>query len=312
MADEAAKQDTSEAAAEPSVAVETRRGIRATMIMLAVSVVLAFVKILAGILGNSYALIADGMESVLDVFSAVVVWSGLRIAKEPPDKDHPFGHGKAEPLAALAVSMILLLGAVVIAVQSIREILTPHYAPAPFTLIVLFAVIIIKEILFRFGHGVGDDVGSSAVKTDAWHHRSDAITSAAAAVGISIALYKGKGYEMADDWAALLACAVIAYNGIRLLRGALSEIMDSAPPPEIQEKILEIAGGIDGVRSLHHTRVLKTGLTYFVDIQIRVDADLTVRSGHEIAHDVKEAIMASDLKILDVSIHVEPEGMPEN
>ncbi|GMV82447.1 MAG: cation efflux system protein [Planctomycetota bacterium] len=282
------------------------RGVRATLIGIAVSSLLAAVKIAAGILGNAYALIADGLESILDIFSALAVWQGLRIAAAPPDEEHPFGHGKAEALSALAAALALLGGAILIGVQSVREILTPHHAPAPWTLLVLIAVVAAKEALFRFGDRVARDVGSTAVRSDAWHHRSDALTSLAAFVGIGLAWYLGPGYEAADDWAALLACGVILFNGVKLLRTAVREVMDTAPPPEVEAEVRRLAAQVEGVRALDKCKVLKSGLAYFVDLQIRVNGDLSVREGHAIAHCVKDALMQSALGVLDVAVHVEP------
>jgi cation diffusion facilitator family transporter len=273
---------------------------------MAVNVVLAIVKIVTGIVGNSYALIADGIESTADIVSSLVVWTGLKISSQPPDDDHPFGHGKAESLAGMAVALALLAAAVFIGVQSVREIHTPHHAPAWFTLLVLALVIGTKETLFRFVFKVGDELTSTAVKGDAWHHRSDAITSAAAFVGISIALIGGKGYESADDWAALLACAVILFNGFSIFRAALGEIMDAAVPSPIQKQIRELASSVPGVVRVEKCRIRKSGLGLFVEIHVEVDGDLTVRRGHEIAHDVSSQLKASPLFIQDVVVHVEP------
>ena len=198
-------------------------------------------KFIGGILGNSYALIADAVESMTDIFSSFVVWRGLSVAIQPPDSNHPYGHGKAEPLAASFVSLTLLAAALGIAIQAIREILRPHLIPRPFTLWLLLAVVIIKESLFRFAFRVGNQTSSSAVRADAWHHRSDAITSAAAGIGIAIALWGGKGYESADDWAALFASGFIAWNGIRLLKPAVDELMDALPSEAMQKEIAAIA-----------------------------------------------------------------------
>ncbi len=254
----------------------------------------------------SYALIADGIESTLDIFSTTVVWGGLKVAARPPDKDHPFGHGKAEPLAALVVAMTLLATAIGLAIQSVREILTPHHAPAPFTLFVLLGVIATKEILFRFNFKIGEDIHSTAVQGDAWHQRSDAITSAAAFVGISIALLAGEGYESSDDWAALLACGVIGWNGWRLLRAAIAEVMDAAPPPELPAKIRAVAKELPEVVDVEKCRVRKSGLTYFVDIHVMVDGEISVTVGHDIAHRVKHRLLTSSLNVSDVTVHIEP------
>src|SRR5437762_9170736 len=202
---------------------------RIALLGLLINVVLASVKIVAGVIGHAYVLIADGIESALDIAGSLVIWGGLRFAARPPDETHPYGHGKAEPIAAVVVAFGVLAAAAGLAIESVREILTPHHGPAPFTLAILIVVIVVKEFLFRYVNRIGRHVESTAVQTDAWHHRSDALTSAAAFIGISIALIGGEGWQSADDWAALFACAVIAANGYRLLKPALSEIMDTAP-----------------------------------------------------------------------------------
>ncbi|HOB73370.1 MAG TPA: cation diffusion facilitator family transporter [Phycisphaerae bacterium] len=285
------------------------RGRQSILAGLVVNILLAATKTVAGLLGHSYALVADGIESAADVFSSVIVWSGLRIAAAPRDASHPYGHGKAEPLAAMVVALLLLGAAVWIAVQSLREIRDPHQAPALFTLPVLVGVVIIKELMFRYIVTVGQDIESLAVKTDAWHHRSDALTSAAAFVGISIALLGGPGYESADDWAALLASAVIAYNGYRLFMPALHEVMDAAPQSHVEAEIRRSAAQVLQVAAIEKCFVRKMGFEYYVDIHVEVDGSLTVREGHEIAHQVKEAIRRAHPRVADVLVHIEPEGI---
>jgi cation diffusion facilitator family transporter len=288
------------------LAAPARKGARIAALAIAVSVLLAFVKISSGVIGNAYALIADGVESILDVFSAAVVWGSLRIAAAPPNERFPYGYGRVEPLAGLVVAITLLATALGIAIQSVREILIPRHAPAPFTLIVLVLVVVAKEILFRRMLRTGRTIGSSAVTNDAWHHRSDAITSAAAFVGISIAVLKGKGYESADDWAALVACLVIAFNGARMLRSSLAESLDAALPAEYEEQVRSIAASVVGVSDIEKCRVRKSGLGMFVELHVVVDGGVSVREGHRIGHGVKDALLASNLGILDVAVHVEP------
>src|SRR6266705_4607255 len=225
----------------------SRAGARVALLGLVMNVVLASVKIVAGVVGHAYVLIADGMESALDVGGSIVIWGGLTVAARPPDRTHPYGHGKAEPLAALVVAICVLAAAIGLAIESVREILTPHHGPAPFTLVILVVVIVIKETLFRYVNRIGRDLESTAVKTDAWHHRSDALTSAAAFSGISVALIGGKGWQSADDWAALFACAVIAANGVRLFRPALYEIMDTAPGGPIVVSVRNAAAAVPGL-----------------------------------------------------------------
>jgi len=283
------------------------RGERVTLIGLAISVVMAAVKIGGGLLGRSHALIADGVESLLDVLGSSIVWGTLRYAARPPDEKHPYGHGKAEPLAALVTASVLVLASIGIAIESIREINTPRTVPAPFTLVILIIVVIVKELLGRFLLREGRDIGSRAVETDAWHHRSDAITSLAAFIGISIALWKGGPYAAADDWAALFACAIIGYNGVTLFRAALDDVMDAAQPPTVEARIREIAMTVPGVIGTHKLHVRRSGMTLLADLDVVVDGDMSVRRGHEIAHDVKGALLASDLGILNVVVHVEPE-----
>jgi cation diffusion facilitator family transporter len=284
-----------------------QRGARVALGGMMVNVVLAAAKISAGLFGNSYVLIADGIESALDIAGSVVIWGGLKFAARPPDRTHPYGHGKAEPLAAGLVAMGVLLASVALAVQSVREILTPHHGPAPFTLVVLIVVIVVKESLYRFVIRLGRDVGSTAVKTDAWHHRADALTSSAAFLGISVALIGGEKWYSADDWAALFACAVIATNGWQLLFPALHEILDSAPRGEIVATIEQAATSVAGVVEVEKCLVRKMGIAFYVDLHVAVDGAISVRDGHDIAHKVKDAIKSTDPRIADVLVHVEPE-----
>lgn len=282
------------------------RGMRSTIVGIIANAVLVLVKGVAGFLGNSYALIADAIESSSDVFSSLIVWMGLKIASKPADADHPYGHGKAEPLAAAIVALALFGSAILIAFQSIREIRVPHYTPAPFTLWVLVFVILTKEVLFRFVFKVGADVHSTAVKADAWHHRSDAITSAAVFVGILIALIGGKGYENADDWAALFASFIILFNAYRMLKPAVAELMDTLPSPDIERNVRKVASSVDGVLDLGKCFVRKVGFDYYVDLHVKVDGKTSVRKSHKISHEVKDAICQSNPRIGDVLVHIEP------
>lgn len=279
-------------------------GIRSTLFGILVNALLAGAKGVAGIFGNSYALIADAVESTSDIVTSLIVLGGLRFAQRPPDADHPYGHGKAEPLAAMAVAIALLAAAVGIAVLSVREILTPHHIPEPFTLWVLGGVVVVKEGLFRFVWRTGDRTGSGAVKADAWHHRSDAITSLAAAVGIGAALYWR--YAPADDWAALVAAGIIGVNGVRLLKPALMEITDAAPPAEVEGRVREVAGAVPGVVGLDKCFIRKMGFDLYVDIHVVVDGGLSVKEGHDIAHRVKDALRAAMPRVADALVHIEP------
>jgi len=281
-------------------------GIRASLGAVLVSVGLGAVKIITGFLGHSYALVADGIESMLDVVGGLVVAGSLKIASQPPSEEYPFGYGKVEPAAALVIATGLFAAAIGIAIQCIREIRTPHHSPAAFTLVVLVIVVVAKELMFRSLFRTGESIASSALRTDAWHHRSDSLTSLAAFIGISIALFMGEEYASADDWAALFAAGVIAFNGVRLFRTAWREIIDASLPDAVIEEIRETARRVEGVAGIDMCRVRKSGMGTWVDIHVEVHGDMTVRDGHEIAHRVKDALMGTRHNVMDAIVHVEP------
>lgn len=270
--------------------------------------VLACVKFAGGIWGGTYALIADGVESLLDVFSSALVWAGFHVASRPPDDDHPYGHGKAEPLAALAVGVAILGAAVWIAVHAVREIVTPHGSPHWATLPLLAGIVLVKGWFSRRMARAGEQEGSTGLGAEAWHHYSDAITSAAAFVGIAIAVVMGEGYESADDWAALIACGVIVFNGVAIFNRALGDVMDMAVPQAFENEVRAVAGAVAGVAGIDKCRVRKSGLSHLVDIHVEVNPRLSVYDGHAIAHAVKDALLGSVLRISDVSVHIEPAG----
>lgn len=267
---------------------------------------LAIVKGVTGIFGNSYALIADAIESTTDVFASLLVLFGLRYSARPADENHPYGHGRVEPLITFAVVGFLVISATIIVMESIDNIQTPHKVPKPYTLIVLAAIIVIKEIFYRFISKKSDETKSSSLKADAWHHRSDAITSLMAFIGISIALFMGKGYETADDWAALFASGFILYNAYLILRPALGEIMDEHLYDDMVEEIREISQKEKGVIETEKCYIRKTGMTFHVDLHVIVDGKLSVNEGHEIAHNLKDRLLHEMPEIADVLIHIEP------
>lgn len=283
-----------------------KAGMKSTLVGIVANLLLGIIKGVAGFFGNSYALIADAIESLSDVAGSFMVWAGLKVSIKAPDVDHPYGHGKAEPIAAFLVSLSLFIAAIVIIVHSIQNIFTPHELPETFTLWVLVLVIVTKEFLFKKVFDVGESIESVAVKSDAWHHRSDAITSVGTFIGISIALLGGQGYESADDWAALLTSFIIIYNSYRIGKPALSEIMDVAPPEELVEKIKNIALTANEVKAIDKCYVRKMGFDYYVDIHVVVDGNLTVKAGHAIAHDVEEKLFEAPLRIQGANVHIEP------
>jgi cation diffusion facilitator family transporter len=281
-----------------------RRGIRAAQIGMLLNAALAIIKLLTGLVGHSYALIADGIESVADIFSSLVVWGGLRIATRSADSEYPFGYGKAEALAAAIVALMLLGAAIGIAVESVREIMTPHHIPAPFTLAVLVGVMIVKEVLSRRVRAIGRDVGSTAVRADAVHHRADAITSAAAFVGISLALVFQ--WAPADDYAALLAATIIAYNGVGALRPAIADLMDRAPGQDLLRRVAAAATAVQDVRAIEKLKVRKVGMGYYVDLHVQAEPAMSLQDAHVLSGRVKSAIRDAVPEVQGALIHMEP------
>ncbi len=280
--------------------------IRTTYFSIIGNTCIAIIKGIAGIFGNSFALFADAIESLTDIFASILVLFGLKYANRPADKNHPYGHGRAEPLITFLVVGFLVTSATIIAYESIINIGTQHELPKLWTLFVLGPLIIWKEISYRLVIKKAMETNSSSLKADAWHHRSDAITSIAAFIGISIALYFGKGYESADDWAALLAAVFIFYNSYLIFRPALSEIMDEHVHDELIEKIRNVSIKVDGVLDTEKCFIRKAGMKYHVDLHAIVDGNITVKIGHEIAHNLKDTLRKDIPQLGHVLIHVEP------
>ena len=282
------------------------KAVKATYFSIVGNTCLAIIKGIAGYFGNSYALIADAIESTTDIFSSFLVLFGIKYSNRPADKNHPYGHGRADPLITFLVVGFLIASAVLIAHDSIINIRTPHSLPKSWTLFVLGAIIIWKEISFRLVFKRGKETNSSSLKADAWHHRSDAITSVAAFIGISIALFLGKGYESADDWAALFASGFIIYNSYLILRPALGEIMDEHVYDDLIETIRQVSLKVEGVIDTEKCFIRKSGMIYHVDLHATVDANISVKEGHEIAHILKDTLRLEIPELGHVLIHIEP------
>jgi cation diffusion facilitator family transporter len=280
--------------------------IKATYFSLIGNALLAIIKGLAGFFGNSYALIADAIESTTDIFSSFLVLFGIKYSNRPADDNHPYGHGRAEPLITFLVVGFLITSATIIAYESILNIGTPHNLPKPWTLIILFFIIIWKEISFRLVMKRSEETNSSSLKADAWHHRSDAITSVAAFIGISIALLLGKGYESADDWAALFASGFILYNSYLIFRPALGEIMDEHLYDDLILDIRQVSHKVDGVIDTEKCFIRKAGMKYHVDLHAIVNANISVKEGHDIAHKLKDTLREQIPQLGHVLIHIEP------
>ncbi|MFY8127786.1 MAG: cation diffusion facilitator family transporter [Chitinophagaceae bacterium] len=280
--------------------------IKITFLSIASNAILAIIKAVAGFAGNSYALVADALESTADIFSSLLVLFGLKYSNKPADDNHPYGHGKAEPLITFLVVGFLIISATIIAYVSIQNIQTPHELPKPWTLFVLIPLIIWKEISFQLVMKKAKEINSSSLMAEAWHHRSDAITSVAALIGISIALYFGKGYETADDWAALFASGFIFYNSYLIFRPALSEIMDEHVYDDLIEDIRKISLTVDGIIGTEKCFIRKSGMKFHVDLHATVDASITVKLGHHIAHVLKDTLRHELPQLGHVLIHIEP------
>lgn len=286
----------------------SNKAIQITYVSLFGNIAMALVKWFVGYFGNSYALIADAIESTTDIFASLLLLIALYYSSRPADDNHPYGHGKAEPLITFLVVGFLILSSIIITYQSIQNILTPHQTPKGYTLYVLGVIILIKEGFYRVVVKKSKETHSSALKADAWHHRSDAITSLAAFIGISIAIYMGKGYETADDWAALLAAAFILYNSFLIFRPALGEIMDEHVYEDLVLEIRTAAKHVSGVIDTEKCFIRKTGFHYYVDLHVIVKSTLTVKEGHEISHQLKDYLKLQIPQVANVLIHIEPDN----
>jgi len=285
---------------------KSHTAIRTTYYSIAANTCLALIKGLAGIFGNSYALIADAIESTTDIFSSILVLLGLKYAEKPADANHPYGHGKIEPLVTFIVVAFLVTSATIIAYESIQNIQTPHKTPKAWTLIILGLIILGKELMYRFVNKKSKETNSSSLRADAWHHRSDAVTSIAAFIGISIAVYFGEGYEAADDWAALFASAFILYNSYLIFRPALGEIMDEHIYDELIKEIRTVAISVDGILGTEKCFIRKAGMQYHVDLHAIVNGQITVTEGHDLSHRLKDELYNKIPHLGRILIHIEP------
>ncbi len=280
--------------------------VKATYFSIISNASLALIKGLAGIFGNSYALIADAIESTTDIFASILVLFGIKYSNKPADDNHPYGHGRAEPLITFLVVGFLIASAVIIAHESIVNIQIPHNLPKSWTLYILGAIIFWKEFSFRLVMKRSIETNSSSLKADAWHHRSDAITSVAAFIGISTALFMGKGYESADDWAALFASGFILYNSYLIFRPALGEIMDEHLYDDLVVAIRKVALEVEGIVGTEKCFIRKAGMKYHVDLHAIVDATISVKEGHVLAHNLKDSLRQELPELGHVLIHIEP------
>lgn len=270
------------------------------------SLALVLIKGLSGYFGQSFALIADAIESTTDILASFLVFLGLRFALKPADDNHPYGHGKAEPLMTFLVVLFLLASAAIIIYHSLTNLNTPRELPQAWTLLILVVIIAWKETAFRLILKKAKATQSTVLQAEAWHQRSDALSSFAAFVGISIAVVMGKGYEHADDWAALVAAGVILYNSYHIFRPALAELMDEHIYDELIAEIRQKSLQVHGVLATEKCFVRKSGMQYFVDLHAIVDGNITVTEGHDIAHQLKDHLLDNFPALQNVLVHIEP------
>ena len=283
-----------------------QKAVKATYFSIFGNAALALIKWFAGYFGNSYALIADAIESTSDIFASFLVLFGIKYASRPADENHPYGHGRAEPLITFLVVGFLITSATVIAYESIENIQTPHELPKPWTLIVLGGIIIWKEISYRLVMKRSRETKSSSLAADAWHHRSDAITSVAAFIGITIALTFGEGYEAADDWAALFASGFILFNCYKIFRPALGEIMDEHLYDDLTLEIRKSSVKVEGIIDTEKCFIRKAGMKYHLELHAIVDGNISVKEGHLLAHNLEDFLRIEIPELGHILIHIEP------
>lgn len=288
----------------PERSLETGKGSAVKGIVL--NGVLGTAKLLAGLLGHSYAMVADACESFSDVMSSCVTLYGLRIAAEPADQTHPAGHGRAETLASAVTALVLTVVGTLIFWHAWDSLYEPRQAPNPLTLLVLVPVILLKEWMFRWMRERGKQIGSLALLAEAWHQRSDAVTSVAALSGIAMTWIGGPAWVHADSWAAMFASLWLIGTGLWLLGPTLHELMEGSVDPALVEFIRETSQSCEGIQGIDKVWVRKLGMRLMVDLHIEVEPDISVQEGHRLAHEVKAKLQRELPQVRDVMVHVEP------
>jgi cation diffusion facilitator family transporter len=281
---------------------------RAAILGLVVNLALGLIKLVGGLAAGSFALLADAVNSLGDVFSSVVVLVALRVAQAPPDAEHPYGHSRAEAIAGSNVALLVILSALYVGYEAIRRLTVTHELPPAWTLWVAGANAVIKEALYRYKMTVGRRTGSSAVIANAWDHRSDAMCSLAVFVGLAIVRVGGPRWIWADEAAAFVVVAMILWTGAALFRKSASELMDVQADDELVKQIRQTAAAVPGVAGIEKLWVRKSGLEFLADMHIEVDPQMSVADGHAIGHDVKDRLLERFPLLRDVLVHLEPAG----
>ncbi len=283
-----------------------RRATRAALLGLVINLALGVVKLIAGIVGNAFALVADAVNSLGDVVTSLVVLFALRLARRPPDKEHPYGHTRAEAIAGSNVALLVGVSALLIGWEAVTRWNSEHTIPPGWTLWIAAANVVIKEGLYRYKLAVGKRTRSSALLANAWDHRSDALCSLAVLIGLGAVRWGGEGWLWADEAAALVVALAIVWSAGMLFRASAHELLDAQAERTIVGRIAQLALTAEGVHHVETLWVRKSGLEYFVDMHIEVDPRLTVREGHDIGHEVKDRIMREVELVRDVLVHLEP------
>ncbi len=284
-----------------------KQGAFGASVGIVVNAFFALIKLVAGVWGQSAAMVADGVHSFSDILSSVVVLVGMKVARQPPDQEHPYGHGKAESVAAQAVSLFLVFLGGMIFYNAIRGLSRPDYAvPNSYVLVVAAFSIAVKEGLFQYKNRLGRRLNSSSLQADAWHHRSDAFSSIAVLIGVALTVFGGPPFRVADDLAAMVVAGIICYTGGRMLLKTSSELMDQAVDGPVTEEIKRLASSIPGVEKVEKLLVRKSGMEMMLDIHIEVEPDLSVVEGHRIATRVKRDLMGQMPALKSALVHIEP------
>lgn len=290
----------------PSMQPIYRDAMRAAGLGLAINLLLGIVKLIGGLVGQSFALISDAVNSLGDVVTSLVVLFAMRVAQQPPDDEHPYGHTRAEAIAGSNLALLVIVSALLVGWEAVQRIATPHDLPPVWTLWIAASNVLIKEGLYRYKRSVGLRTGSSALMANAWDHRSDAFCSLAVLIGLGIVRWGGPAWIGADEVAALVVVAAIVWSGAKLFRSSSSELMDSQADEQFVREIRRVAESIPDVRAVETLWVRKSGLEYFADIHIEVDGHLTVDEGHRIGHAVKDRLVGEFIHLRDVLVHLEP------
>ena len=281
---------------------------RAALLGLGVNLGLGVVKLVAGLLGNSFALLSDAVNSLGDAFTSAIVLFALRVAQRPADPEHPYGHTRAEAVAAANVALVLILSALLVGWAAIQRLAIPHELPPPWTLWIAGANVALKEGLYQYKVRVSRRTGSAAILANAWDHRSDALSARAVLVGLALVRWGGPRFIAADEVAALVVVAAIIWSGAVLFRTSVHELLDVQADEALVAAVRRSAAGVPGVRGVEKLWIRKSGLEYLADIHIEVDPQLTVAAGHAIGHAVKDRLLDEFTTLRDVLVHLEPHG----